>query len=101
MLSEAESYDEFYKNVQTIKDSDKHSGNQTSQREWVNELLKTVYGKTPPSFDALLGKSAAGQPLVDLIQKDPSAQRRLNQKWKEPLDMLLHLAHYGMTKGGR
>lgn len=101
MLSEAESYDEFYKNVQTIKDSDRHSGNQTSQREWVNELLKTVYGKTPPSFDALLGKSAAGQPLVDLIQKDPSAQRRLNQKWKEPLDMLLHLAHYGMTKGGR
>ena len=100
MLAEADSLSDLRKRVDTIKESDKSSENQTPQKKLAEELLTRVYGAAEqPSWDVLLSESPSGKPLLPLLRVDRFAWEKLMKNWKEPLDILLHLAHYEKAKG--
>ena len=100
MLFEASDYADLTSRVNTIKESDVNSSNTKSDREKILELLDSIYGanRQKPSFAVML-KAAPG--LFDAIRADNAAASKLDETWKEPLEVLVHLAYYGKDRGER
>ena len=96
MLAEAKDYKDFLDKIRSIKESDKSSENKTSDGEKAEKLVKSIYGdETTPSFEKLLSDENPKHDLWRLTESNTDVLDRLrNELWKEPLQMLLHLAYY-------
>lgn len=98
ILSEAEDYPDFIERVNQIKTSDTHSRKKYADRDIILALLKEFFGEDQAKPD-IIPMLKSDKELLNAIETDADAKEKLSAAWREPLDMLLHLAYY--SKGGR
>lgn len=98
MLSQAKHYKDLLRMIGTIKESDVSSENQVSRKKISEDLVKQLYAE-PGTDDISLEKLVRLEKgLWEEIQQDTRAQKILLEKWKVPLEIVLHRQHYGKER---
>ena len=89
MLQQADSFEDFMKKVDTIKESDVSSEN-TGRKKAAQELIKEFYGSTETvDWNKMLADEPGLMKALKVL-----GQSELDKLWKLPFMLLIHEMHY-------
>ena len=98
MLSEARDYKDLLRMIGTMKESDISSENEDGRKKISEKTVKEIYEELGSGQISLKKMLQHEHGLWEELEKYPEAEARLMQKWKMPLEILLHRQHYSKER---